>query len=230
MESNIQSSFIPHDAGKPAKLSRRSEGGLADLALMLGIVAFAASAALAVGVFLYQQYLYSVRASDLTQLKRARDQFQPDLIQQLTRLDDRMQVADVVLGAHVAPSAFFNALNQVTAQTVFFSNLDMKTTDPHKVAIEMSGIGESVNSIAFQANLMSKSGLFSNPIFSNLDRQKDGVHFDLDVVVDPSKINFVTLTGGQIVPQNASPETAVPPPASPFGGAAEEVSPQEPQP
>ena len=32
MESNIQSSFIPHDAGKPAKLSRRSEGGLADLA------------------------------------------------------------------------------------------------------------------------------------------------------------------------------------------------------
>ena len=220
-----QPSFIPHDAGTPTAARRTSEGGLWDLLLMLGIVALVVSCALAGGVFFYQQFLKATINSDLNKLKQARAQFDPSLVDQLTRLDNRMQSADSLLAIHIAPSAFFAALDQVTAKTVSYTSLDMEVNDPHRITLKMTGIARSVNSIAFQADLLSKSGVFTSPIFSNLDRQKDGVHFNLDAFVDTSKLNFETLvntasamqSGGQ---QPSAPVTASSSaPTSAFGGA-----------
>src|SRR5688572_23955191 len=103
MEPAGQPSFIPHDAGTP--LARReSEGGLWDLLLMVGIVALAVSCALAAGVFLYQQYLKASINSSLAKIQEAKRQFDPNLVEQLTRLDNRMHSADVLLATHLAPS------------------------------------------------------------------------------------------------------------------------------
>ncbi len=196
MESGIQSSFIPRDAGQPQKIRVAGSGGVGDLLLVLGIVALAASAALAGAVFLYQQYLRSSAASDIAQLKTAEQQFQPALVQQLTRLDDRMRAAQTILSTHIAPSAFFEVLNQVTLKTISYSNLDFQAPDPNHIQVKMQGVAQSVNSIALQDDLMSQSGVFTSPIFSNIDRQKDGVHFDVTALVNPSALSFSQLTGG----------------------------------
>src|SRR6185503_11766371 len=111
MESPIASSFIPHDTSKAAERALRSNsGGLSELLLLLSIVLFVASAALGVGVFLYKQYLTTTSTSKHQQLERAKAAFEPSLIQQLTRLDDRMHAGDSILGLHLAPTAFFHAL------------------------------------------------------------------------------------------------------------------------
>jgi len=227
MEPAGQPSFIPHDAGESKAARRSSEGGLWDLLLMLGIVALAVSCALAAGVFVYQQYLKTSINRSLDRLREAREQFDPSLVNQLTRLDNRMQSADDLLATHLAPSAFFSVLDQITAQTVAYQGLEMEVNDPRRITLKMSGVARSVNSIAFQADLLSQSGVFTSPIFSNLDRQKDGVHFSLNSLIDATKINFEDLiniamsaASGATQASPAAPETPSAP-TSPFGGAPE---------
>lgn len=216
MEANAQPSFIPHDAGIPAR-PHRSGGGIGDLVLMLAILIFAASAALGVGVFLYQQYLTTAAASNLAKLKKAQEQFQPALITQFERLDQRMHAAEALLGAHLAPSAYFIILDAVTAKTVSYSSLSLVVSDTIK--LEMDGVARSVNSVAFQSDLLSKEGAYQNPIFSNLDRQKDGVHFHLSTLINPDSINFQVLTGGGAAQVLPSVEVAPAAATSPFGSA-----------
>src|SRR3989338_125705 len=231
METGIQSSFIPQDASQPSAGPRFTpeRGGLSDLIVLIAIVAFVASLALGGAVFLYGQYLSSSAASKLEQLKRAREAFEPATVQEITRLDDRMRVAEDVLGLHLPPTAFFYALQQASLSTVSFSSLEMSAVDPQRITVKMSGVAESVNSIALQADLFSKNGVIVSPIFSDITREPDGVHFNLTAFVNPAAINYVRLIAGLVqqsqpqtpaVPQqpNSSEQTPFGPPAS---GASE---------
>src|SRR4051812_19335621 len=112
MESGIQSSFIPHDAGEVKLTPPRIGGGtgFSELILLLAIVLVVASGALAGAVFIYKQYLQPATNSKKEQLQRAKDVFDPSLIQQLTRLDDRMHAGSTILAQHVAPTVFLDAL------------------------------------------------------------------------------------------------------------------------
>lgn len=219
-ETGIPTSFIPHDTGVAPSSKRMHSGGLNDLLLLCAIVFFVASAALAAGVFLYQQFLATESASKLEQLERAKAAFEPALIHELTRLDDRMHAADRILSAHVAPTAFFLALQQATLATVSFQTLDFQVPDAQHMSIKMAGIAQSVNSIALQADLFSKNGVITSPIFSNIARQVDGVHFNLSAVVNPAAIGYAqrvvssgTGTQGQTLqPGGDTPPTS----ASPF--------------
>lgn len=230
MESGIQSSFIPHDAGNPTRVQGQPpvRSGLAELGLLISIVLLVASCALAGAVFLYKEYAQTSEASKVQQLQRAKDAFEPSLIQELTRLDDRMRVADQVLGAHIAPIALLDALQLATLSTVSFQTLDFLAIDPQRMTIKMSGVAEGVNSVALQADLFSKNGVVTNPIFSDISRQPDGVHFSLSALINPASINYVRLVGSAAA---GNTQTGVQPGAanSPFGGAAQSQTQSQPQ-
>lgn len=197
MDSPNQSSFIPQDAASLSGPTRmRQQGGLSDLILLLTIVIFVASIALAGSVFLYEEYLRTSAANKVDQLQRAKDAFEPSLIHTLTRLDDRMHVADQLLAEHTAPTAFFQILQQASLTTIQFKTLDYDSDDPQRITIKMTGVAQSVNSIALQADLFSKNGTITNPIFSDINRQQDGVHFNLTALVNPASMNFVRLVNG----------------------------------
>ncbi len=221
MESGIKSSFIPQDATVPQTVRPVQRTGLADLFVLLAIVFLVASLALAAGVFLYLQFLQTSSTSKLEQLARAREAFEPSLIQELTRLDDRMRAADVVLRGHIAPTVLFRLLEQLTLQTVAFANLTFQGGDAQNMTIAMDGLAQSVNSIALQADNLSKSGVITNPIFSNIDRRIDGVHFNLTAVINPVALNYSQFVlGTQNIlpapppqPQEATP--FAPPPQAP---------------
>ncbi|MEK7133985.1 MAG: hypothetical protein AAB804_02855 [Patescibacteria group bacterium] len=215
-ETGIPTSFIPHDTGV-APAARRGGGGLNDLLLLCAIVLFVASAALGAGVFLYEQYLQTESASKLAQLERAKAAFEPALIHELTRLDDRMHAADRILGAHVAPTLFFLALQQATLATISFRSLDLQAPDAQHMTITMAGVAQSVNSIALQADIFSKNGVITSPIFSNIARQADGVHFNLSAAVNPVAIGYV----GRIADTGAAPQNPV---LGPEGAAAQQTS------
>lgn len=216
MDTSIPGTFIPHDAADSSGGGYRSQSGLADLLLLISIVLFVASAALAGGVFVYGQYLDTANASKFEQLKHAKAAFEPTLISKLTRLSDRMASADMILGNHFAPSMFFDALQAATLSTVSFSGLDMQSSDTHGIAIRMSGVAKSVNSIALQADLFSKNGVIKDPIFSGIDREIDGVHFQLTAEVDAKAISFSRFLNGST--QAAGAATPQQPTVrSPFG-------------
>ncbi len=232
METNTPSSFIPHE--NPVMSSQRAASGLPELALLISIVLFVASGALAAGVFFYAQYLSTASASKVEQLERAKAAFEPALIQQLMRLNDRMHSADSILSAHAAPSLFFDALQAATLSTVSFSTLDIQAADARTLSIKMAGVAQSVNSIALQAELFSKNGIIKDPIFTGIDREQDGVHFVLSADVDTGAISFMrgiaspTPSGSPAqsagaassIQQAAQGSTQKPAPTSPFDPVA----------
>lgn len=216
-EQSKPGTFIPHDTVAPSRTQYR--GGLNDLLLLGSIVLLVASSALGVGVFLYGQLLRTESASKVAQLQRAEAAFEPSLIRQLTRLDDRMYAADLVLRTHVAPTGFFHALGQATLQTVSFQTLDYEESDAQHIVVKMQGVARSVNSIALQADLFSKNGVITSPIFSNIARQPDGVHFDLIANVNPLAIayaSFVAAAQSSAPGPTSSGDSASL--SSPFGG------------
>lgn len=234
-ETGIPTSFIPHDTAVAPPARRRGGGGLNDLLLLSAIVLFVASAALAAGVFLYGQFLATESSSKLAQLERAKAAFQPALVQELTRLDDRMHAADRILGVHIAPTAFFKALEEATLKTISFQTLELEAPDTQHINIKMAGIAQSVNSIALQADLFSKSGVIVSPIFSGIARQSNGVHFNLSAAVNPASINYagvaISASGAslqnQVVPQEQS--TQPPTSTSPFEAGEQTSQPGAPQ-
>ena len=207
MESPLQSSFIPHENPQSSISSgrRMGDGGLQELFLLMSIVSLIASGALAGGVFLYERSLQNTSTAKIHQLERAKAAFDPSLIQQLTRLDNRMHAADTLLSSHIAPTVFFQALQQATLSTIAFRTLQMAVSDPQKITIAVTGIAQSVNSVALQAEVFSKNGVITSPIFSGINRQLDGVHFNLDARVNPAAINYVqSLQVGQPVSADTS--------------------------
>lgn len=205
-------SFIPHDTAVAAPRVR-SHSSLNDLLLLVSVVLVVASGALAIGVFLYGQLLQQQSTSKQAQLQRAEAAFEPSLVEQITRLDDRMHAAQQILGLHIAPITFFQALNQATLQTVSFQSLDFEMQDPQHLTLKMQGIAQSVNSIALQAEIFSKSNVITNPIFSNIAKQPDGVHFDFTGNVNPVALNYgsyVTGNTGATVPQVGNAPTSTP--------------------
>lgn len=194
MESGIKSSFIPHEAAvSQPSAAATQKSGISDLLSLGALVLFVASAALAVAVFLYSQFLQTESASKLDQLERAKAAFEPALINELARLDDRMNAATAVLNSHIAPSVLFAVLEKVTLQTVSFQSFSFDAPDPQHMSIKMQGTAGSVNAIALQADLLNKSGVITNPIFSNIARSTEGVRFDLTALVSPSSLKFSQL-------------------------------------
>ena len=234
METGIQSSFIPHDAGDVKMSAPRIGGnGFSDLILLLSIVLLVASGALAGGVFLYEKYLQTSTDSKMEQLQRAKNAFEPSLIIELTRLDDRMHAAAAILSGHIAPSVIFGALEKATLTTVAFGSLDLNIADHQRITIKMDGVARSVNSIALQAQLFSKNGVISSPLFSGIGRDVDCVHFAVSAQINPAAITYAqSLSDTELPPQQQSAQSGqqaqpaqvpvVPQrPASPFGGKAQ---------
>lgn len=178
--------------------------------MLLGLILFIASATLAVGVFLYVQYINASSASKLDQLERAKAAFEPALIAELTRLDDRMRAADEVLAIHVAPSVLFHVLEQLTLQTVAFSTLDFTAQNSTDMTLSMQGTAQSVNSIALEADLLSKSGVISNPIFSNINRTLEGVKFDFTSGINAEGLRYRAVQASLAAPQDAQPDQSTP--------------------
>lgn len=197
MEAGVPNSFIPQDATSIGKPMRRYEsGGLGELIGLLSLILFIASIALAGGAFIYKQVLDSQSAQKLKSIQLAEQQFDPQLVAQLTALDERMQAAESLLSTHLAPTAFLTALNQSTLQTVSFSSLDYEAPDPGHVTIKMEGVAQSVNSIALQAQLFGQNGIIEDPIFSGISPQLNGVHFSLSATVNPSALKYEQLVTG----------------------------------
>src|SRR3989338_1267051 len=218
--TTTQPSFIPRETPSFSQ-SPRKQKGMADLLTLLSIVLFAASVALGAGVFLYKEYLRSSASSKVSQLERAKAAFEPSLIRELTRLDDRMRSAGDVLGGHISPTAFFRMLEQTTIASIAYASLDFEAIDAQHMTVKMDGVAGSVNAIALQADLFAKGGMITSPIFSNINRQADGVHFDLSAHINPLSINFTQLLSvpGNFTPAGTLPETNELPQESggPFG-------------
>ena len=195
MEPSIKASFIPDKmpASQPRGAPATPGGGAGDIFILIAIVALAAALALAAGVFLYDRFLEANVQKKSAQLERARQAFEPVLIQELVRLDARLQAADDILARHLAPSELFNILEELTLQSIEFESLDYTVEDDDSIQLKLKGKARSVNGVALQSSVFGQHNAVENPIFSDLDLVSDGVTFRVSATINPSALRYTTV-------------------------------------
>jgi hypothetical protein len=217
MDTGLSSSLIPHERITSAGPSSH-RGGLEDVVLLLAIITLVASVALAGATFLYQQFTTTQIASKQQSLENERKALDPSTIDHLIKVSQQLKTADSLLTAHTAPSALFAALSQATLQTVAFDGISYNAEDPKKITITMAGTAQSVNSVALQAEVFAKNNVIVNPIFSGVNRQQNGVRFNVTAQINPTALSYEQIIAGAAASQQQAPSQNTPAQTpSPFG-------------
>ncbi len=188
----MQSSFIPK---KPVGAAPHRASSL-NILLLLGILIFLASVALAGGSFFYQKNLQQTIDSNNQKL----DKFVKDFgsgAEEFVRLDQKIRTAQTVLENHLAGSLAFRILENITAKNVRFSHFSYSIKGDDKIAFNLKGEARTQNSLAFQSDLFSGGVIgvdpvVKNPIFSDIkvDEKLGVVFFTVDGTLDKSDILY----------------------------------------
>ncbi|MBI3305658.1 hypothetical protein HYZ82_00815 [Candidatus Nomurabacteria bacterium] len=193
MEQNFQTSFIPK---KPVIEQRvtpvRSVSALTIISLFILFAVLLGTG----GLYFYKVSLEKSIVQMENDLNLARDRFEPSKITELQTLDKRLRDSTEILSKHTAATPIFQALSDITMQTVRYTKFAYETAEGKsgegsKVGIKMSGIAVGYRSVALQSDLFAKNKNFISPIFSNLTLDPSGnVQFDLEFSVDPAFVNY----------------------------------------
>jgi hypothetical protein len=196
MESKISTSFIPKKVLNTAP--KRDKGSNIGIVFLITLIIFISVIALAVSAFLYQQFLVQDINRKKSSLERARAAFDPNLIQELSRLDDRIQASNSILDNHQIVSSLFDLLENITLKSISFDNFSYKTDEAGRVSIVMDGRASNFSSVALQSDVFSDSKFIEEPIFSNLNLDNKGnVIFNFAAFINPQLVlykNFIQDT------------------------------------
>ncbi len=185
MDPQSGGSFIPK---KPLIETRRGGGGLLfSIALLLFIASLAGGAA----VFAYQGYLTTTIASKDESLKKTESAFDPDAIETLVRTDRRIEEMRILLSKHVAPSAIFALLSELTLQSVRYNSFRYTLEPSGAASISLQGVADSFSSVALQSDQFGASKYLSNVVFSGISINSSGrVDFTVGATVAPSAVSY----------------------------------------
>jgi len=193
METKFQTSFIPK---QPVTEAAKHHTSAASLFFLVAFIMFMASLAAAAGVFLYSRVVDTNIAEGNKQLALNRNAFDPNTIQQYTRLNDRINAVYSLLKLHRSPSTLFQVLSNVTLKTVQFTDFQYTDTGD-KINLSMKGQAYNYETVALQAQAFTDPALrnvFKSPIFGDLNLDNLGnVSFSFTTQVDPFLVNYYQL-------------------------------------
>jgi hypothetical protein len=189
MEERVKTSFIPktslqapearHPRGNPVALANLVCGIL----LVLAVIG-------AGGIYAFQQYTNGQIVAKQQSLALQREAFQPATIEELSRLDTRIDVGESLLSAHLSTSKLFDELEKLTLSSVRYSSFDYSIAPGHAI-LSMSGEAASFNAVAEQSEAFAKSTIITDPIFSNVNVGPKGtITFNFTAVVDTSRMLY----------------------------------------
>lgn len=207
MEPRFQTSFIPK---KPLVPGMRPAGRrIVGLFSLASVIIFVSIIALAAGVFLYQQFLLRSIESMKQSLDRARAAFEPALLEELKRLDSRIETSKKLLETHTAMTPVFQLLETNTLRNIRFSTFKYSLGKGGVATLAMDGEARSFSAIALQADLLASRHDFKNPVFADLSPEEDGfVGFTFNGAID-QRLVLYGPTVGSIVPGAEGTSTLV---------------------
>ena len=208
MEPKFQSSFIPK--GPVTSTIGASIGQKAKqtgLFSFLALVIFVGSVLLALGMFGYNYYLKYRIGKMGSDLESARATLSPDVIDELTRLNNRIIYTEELVSRHQILVPLFEFLEVSTPRSVRFSDVRYSMTGKG-IELTMRGEARGYAALALQADIFSKSKSIKDPIFSDLNlNEKGDVRFSFKAIVDPSLVSFTNTVEGAGTGTDASINT-----------------------
>lgn len=150
----------------------------------LAVLLLVVSVALAVAAFIYQRLSNSELESAKQELAEKRNTFQPGDIASIRELDARMSTAQSLLEDHASPSKLLDVLERATQKDVQYVEFEFTRRPSGDISVQMKGIAPRFNTVALQAERFAQESLFSQVIFSNLNKTTSGavtfqVNFDI---------------------------------------------------
>lgn len=190
MDQNISTSFIPKRSLIVSK-RRTNDHKSIGLALLLSLIIFLGTISIAVSEFLYHQFLLKSIERKSENLSKARGGFEPNVIQEMRRLDTRMRSASELLSNHKAVSSFFDLLEAATIVSMQFENFNYQIDDMGQIKVAMKGKAPSFGTVALQSEIFGENKFIQNSIFSNLNLDEKGnVGFDFTATIDPKLVLY----------------------------------------
>ena len=171
-----------------ATLQRSSKGSgfLGLIAFLIFGVALLGS----IGVYGYERYLVSHIAKMGADLEAARQSLEADALNQVMRLNSRIESTQKIVDSHTAMSPLFDFLEANTVKTVRFTNFSFDQKS-NTVKLFLKGEARGYTALALQAELFNKSKYIRNPVFTDLRLDEKGnVSFIFNADLDAAVVSF----------------------------------------
>lgn len=190
METKMQTSFIPK---KPIVEARQSGSGIS-LFLLISIILFIVSIALAGGVYLWKDSLVKKIDQDKIDLSKVKSSYEEPTINALIRLDDRLKVSTDLLSKHVAVSPVFTLLEKNTLRNVRIKTFKFSSGTEGKIRVDLTGSAQSYEALSKQSDAFGAESLrqyISQPVISDFSPNADGsISFTFNAIVNADLISY----------------------------------------
>lgn len=178
MEGKFQTSFIPKKpVGSQPNLTKPAH--TTNLFSIIVTIIFVTVLLLSGLVFAYKMMVQQKndRLNEELQAEIAKLRAQDASINELIRLDTRVESAKKLLNQHVALTSFFEFLSSSTLKTIQYKNFKYTQNPDNKVVITMNGVSQSFTALAQQSDLLldpETQKSLKNPVISNYTLDPDG--------------------------------------------------------
>ena len=176
MEPKFKTSFIPKQSlanQVPSKPVHKTKKGFR-LGTVLALLILVVSLGLAGFAFFYTTYLEGKIESQSDSLRKSREAFSPELLQELKRFDNRLQSASEILDQHIAPSGMYALVEEVTLKSVQFNSFTFNVVGNDIVQMDLTGTALDLDAVALQADVFEQNNFISSPVISDIIVNEDG--------------------------------------------------------
>ncbi|MBU6427338.1 hypothetical protein KGQ27_03865 [Patescibacteria group bacterium] len=227
METRFQTSFIPKKTlpttgasgaagltGVGTNFRSTPPHRIGSLFFDLAVLLFIVSLAAAVGMYGWKSLSLSQQDALKQQLAERQQQFNPDLIAELKRINVKIDAAKQLLASHLALSNVFGVISRMTAENIRFTSMDLTapTQQSGDIKVALDGYGKDLSAVAFQSDVLSRLNQYGldkivkNPILSNPSLDPAGaVSFKLAVSLDPSALSYADSVSGSAANASSAP-------------------------
>lgn len=190
METRFQTSFIPKKS-IPQKPVSSGRPETVSIFMIISIVVFILALASAGGVFAYKKILIESINTKNKAFIEAKNSFEPGFIEQLSRLNKRIESAKKILETHTAVLPIFDFLENTTLATVRFDKFSYTFGDTGAIDLSMTGVAKNFDAVALQSDIFGQEKRIKNPVFSDVNPdQKGNIAFKFSASIDPSFISY----------------------------------------
>lgn len=135
--------------------------------------------------------------SKAVSLERAKEAFDPGLIEELSRLNSRIEASDDIISSHLLLTPLFKLIEESTLKNVRFSQFDFLVRDSGNIELFMTGQALDYATVVLQSDLFGQSKFLKNQVFSNINLDSFGnVGFLFKAEVDPGLVLFKSNVEG----------------------------------
>lgn len=215
MDIQAQPSFIPKKPlSGPSVHSGSAAFGM--FFLLIAVLLFIASVFAAGGSFVYTKYLRSAITSKSDALAKAEEAFDPTTIQDLQRLDARINNASALMQKHVTTVAIFNLLSQQTLESVQLTGFTYSFQANGVAQVSLAGVASNFATVALQSDQYGASEMLDGVVFSSVVVGSAGtISFNVNADLKPDLVSYAKNLSNPAIPAAPASEPASTVPATP---------------